>query len=154
ARPLRTRAVRRRRSRRKRTRRRPPRPLGDRGGLAMTVGRLMGAAITTAATTVALWTLGLEALFALSAGVLIWTIVIAESLRDGEPAPELHDETATAWRGSAVSRLAWGFNPRTDVAGEIVARRVRTLLRRRLARLGIDIDDPAQTARVDAAIGD
>lgn len=120
----------------------------------MTVGRLMGAAITTAATTVALWVLGLEALFALSAGVLIGTIVIAASLRDSEAAPELQDETTAAWRGSAVSRLAWGFNPRTDVAGEIVARRVRALLRRRLARLGIDIDDPAQTARVDAAIGD
>lgn len=120
----------------------------------MTVGRLMGAAITTAATTIALWALGLEALFALSAGVLIGTIVIAASLRDGESASELHDETVTAWHGSAVSRLAWGFNPRTDVAGEIVARRVRALLRRRLARLGIDVDDPADTARVDAAIGD
>src|SRR5699024_7225720 len=120
----------------------------------MTVGRLLGAALATIAATLALWLLGLEALFALSAGVLVGVIVILTSIREAEPPPEMRDETTSRWHGSAVSRLAWGFNPRTDVAGEIVARRVRALLRRRLARVGIDVDDPAHASRVDAAIGD
>lgn len=121
----------------------------------MSLGRLVAAAVTLIVSTVALTVVGLEPVFALSGGVLAAAGVILLALRGartdiddgprGEPAR--HD------RGSAVSRLAWGFNPRTDVAGEIVARRVRALLCRRLARRGIDVDDPADAHAVDAVLG-
>jgi hypothetical protein len=57
-------------------------------------------------------------------------------------------------RGSEVSRLAWNINSRTGAAGFVMARRVERVLRRRLARLGVDLDDPAQSRAVDALIGE
>lgn len=59
-----------------------------------------------------------------------------------------------ASRGSEVSRMAWAINTRTGVAGHLVVRRVQNALRRRLAHHGLDLDDPAQHARIDALLGD
>lgn len=56
--------------------------------------------------------------------------------------------------GSEVSRMAWAINTRTGVAGHVVVRRVQTVLRRRLALRGLDLDDPAQHARIDALLGE
>lgn len=55
--------------------------------------------------------------------------------------------------GSDVSRLAWSLNPRTGVAGHVIVGRVERMLRRRLAHHGLDLDDPAQAAQIDALIG-
>lgn len=72
-------------------------------------------------------------------------------------------EVGSAWppekpgrnsRGSEVSRLAWAINTRTGVAGHVVVRRVQSVLRRRLALRGLDLDDPAQHARIDAILGE
>lgn len=57
-------------------------------------------------------------------------------------------------RGSEVSRLAWSINSRTGAAGFVMSRRVERVLRRRLARLGVDLDDPAQSPAVDALVGE
>ncbi|WP_224751406.1 hypothetical protein [Microbacterium helvum] len=56
-------------------------------------------------------------------------------------------------RGSEVSRLAWNINARTGEAGILVVRRVQRVLRHRLARLGLDLDDPEHNAAVDALLG-
>ena len=56
-------------------------------------------------------------------------------------------------RGSVVSRLSWTINARTGEAGLLIVRRVQRILRHRLARLGLDLDDPAQSAAVDALLG-
>ena len=56
-------------------------------------------------------------------------------------------------RGSEVSRLSWNINARTGEAGLLIVRRVERVLRHRLARLGVDLDDPAQSAAVDALLG-
>ncbi|WP_245958717.1 hypothetical protein [Microbacterium bovistercoris] len=56
-------------------------------------------------------------------------------------------------RGSDVSRLAWSINPRTGVVGHVIVARVERMLRRRLAHQGLDLDDPAQHAHIDALIG-
>ncbi len=56
-------------------------------------------------------------------------------------------------RGSEVSRLAWNINARTGVAGLVIVRRVERVLRRRLARLGLDLDDPGQSRAVDELLG-
>jgi hypothetical protein len=56
-------------------------------------------------------------------------------------------------RGSEVARLAWNINPRTGEAGLLIVRRVQRILRHRLARFGLDLDDPADDAAVDALLG-
>ncbi|MBN6192837.1 hypothetical protein JQN58_38825 [Aneurinibacillus sp. BA2021] len=56
-------------------------------------------------------------------------------------------------RGSEVSRLAWAINTRSGVAGTILVRRVQNVLRRRLAHRGLDLDDPADHAAIDALLG-
>lgn len=57
-------------------------------------------------------------------------------------------------RGSEVSRMAWAINTRTGVAGHLVVRRVQSVLRRRLAHRGLDLDDPEQHDRIDAMLGE
>lgn len=57
-------------------------------------------------------------------------------------------------RGSEVSRLAWAINTRTGVAGHVVVRRVQGVVRRRLAHLSLDLDDPQDHPRIDAVLGD
>ncbi|WP_259614245.1 MULTISPECIES: hypothetical protein [Microbacterium] len=57
-------------------------------------------------------------------------------------------------RGSDVSRLAWAINTRTGVAGHVVVRRVQGVVRRRLAHLGLDLDDPDDHPRIDVLLGD
>lgn len=49
--------------------------------------------------------------------------------------------------------MAWAINSRTGVVGHLVVRRVRNLLRRRLAHRGLDLDDPAHHTRIDALLG-
>ena len=57
-------------------------------------------------------------------------------------------------RGSEVSRLAWAINSRTGVAGHVVVRRVRNVLRRRLAHRGLDLDDSDDHSCIDALLGE
>lgn len=56
-------------------------------------------------------------------------------------------------RGSEVARLSWNINSRTGEAGFLIVRRVERVLRHRLARLGLDLDDPAQAPAVDELLG-
>lgn len=121
----------------------------------MTLRRWVAAGIALIGFTIALIFFGLEPMFALSGGVLASALVLLTALRGAEAVVEdgPQDEPEPPTRGSEISRLAWAFNPRTGVAGEIVSRRVRTLLRRRLARHGIDVDDPAHSDRLDGVVG-
>jgi len=122
----------------------------------MTLRRLLASAIVLVVAAAGLMILGLEPLFALSAGVLAGVFVLLLALRhvrtrvDDGP----RREPASLERGSEVARLAWGFNMRTGVAGIAITRRARTILVRRLAAAGIDVDDPADAARIDAIMGD
>ena len=50
--------------------------------------------------------------------------------------------------------MAWAINARTGVAGHVEVRRVQSVLRRRLALHGLDLDDPTQHARIDALLGE
>lgn len=54
--------------------------------------------------------------------------------------------------GSEVSRLGWSIDSRTGIAGRAIVRRIEKVLRRRLARLGWDLDDPAQHAAIDEVL--
>lgn len=56
-------------------------------------------------------------------------------------------------RGTAIARMAWSLNTRTGEAGELITRRVRGILRHRLQREGLDIDDEAHRERIETRIG-
>lgn len=56
-------------------------------------------------------------------------------------------------RGSEVARLAWSINSRTGIAGNAVVRRIDRVLRRRLARWGLDLDDHDHHDRIDLLLG-
>ena len=92
--------------------------------------------------------------------VLAWMIVILVVVLAGRQAffdegtewpPEKPHRAAT---GSEVSRMAWAINSRTGVAGHVVVRRVQNVLRRRLVHHGLDLDDSADHARIDALLGE
>lgn len=106
--------------------------------------------------TMALALTGVELPFAIAWGVLLSTIAIARgasppvSESDWPPA----HRPAVPVRGSEVSRLAWSFAGRNGIAGPTIVRRVRNLVRRRLAHRGIDVDDPTQAVWADALLGD
>lgn len=122
----------------------------------MTARRALAAAIVLVIGAAGLMFLGLEPLFSLSAGALAGVFVLLLALRH---APVRVDdgprrERASFERGSEVARLAWGFNMRTGVAGIALTRRTRAVLARRLAAAGIDADDPAHVARIDAVMGE
>lgn len=119
----------------------------------MSLMRLVWAAVATIIATIAFVVIGVEPLFALAYGLLAGAVGLLTVLRGagvGVP-PSPHHRGDPVTRGSEISRLAWGFNPRTQLAGEIVARRARAVLRRRLARAGIDPD--TQPQRVDEILG-
>ena len=117
----------------------------------MTLMRLVWAAVTTILATVAITVIVVEPLFALGYGLLAGVIALLMILRLAGSAvpPSPHHRREPVARGSEISRLAWVFNPRTQLAGEIVARRARAVLRRRLARIGIDPDtDPERASEI------
>jgi len=104
---------------------------------------------------IALTVLGLQIEFAWAWAVLGAAITIAvrmlmpEDPRADAPSPV----AAPDYVGSDVSRLAWAINIRTDTVNEAVTRRVRATLRRRLLRLGVDVDDEQQADAVDRLLG-
>lgn len=117
-------------------------------------GRLIGAAVTALVVALVLAVVGLQGWFAAAWG-LAAGILVAIS---GAPA---HDDLAS-WppplpaerpAGSEVSRLTWAFNPTTGEAGPMVVRRLRRIAEHRLSRLGLDLADPDDHARIDALLG-
>ncbi|MFJ4175970.1 hypothetical protein [Microbacterium sp. NPDC089696] len=92
--------------------------------------------------------------FALSWALLAVALVLLSrpSLVDESGAWPPSEPSRTA-PGSEVSRLAWAINSRTGIAGHAVVRRIDRVLRRRLARQGLDPDDPADQARIEELLG-
>lgn len=103
---------------------------------------------------VALALLGVEMPFAIAWGILV---IVAFAI-----AQPVLSESIPVWppkripprrRGSEVSRLAWSFNERTGLIGPLLVRRVRSLVSGRLARRGLDLDDPLHEREIDALLG-
>ena len=80
--------------------------------------------------------------------IVISRQTLLETDRHWPPAPP-----TAPYRGSEVARLAWGINSRTGVLSVAFVRRLDTTLRTRLALRGLDPDDPAQHAHIDALLG-
>ncbi|MFK3678834.1 hypothetical protein ACI2IP_13965 [Microbacterium sp. NPDC090218] len=99
--------------------------------------------------------LGFPALFVVAWMIVLLAIVLAfrqDFIEIGALWPP--EKMRRDSRSSEVSRMAWAINTRTGVVGHVVVRRVQSLLRRRLAHQGLDLDDPAQHARIDALLGE
>ena len=117
---------------------------------------ITAAAVTLIVTLALLFAVRVEPAFAVAWGVLagvLWLcagIVIPEDPRADAPDIPAGPER----RGTAIARMAWSLNARTGEAGQLITRRVRSILHHRLLRRGIDTDDPAQRAAVDAEIGE
>lgn len=117
--------------------------------------RVIGTLVVTGLIVgLAVW-LGLQIEFVIAVGILslaVGTILatpLGSDTRASAPAAESQDR----YRGSEVSRLAWAVKLRDDSVGEMVTRRVRATLRRRLALRGLDPDRPADAAEVDRLLG-
>jgi len=111
--------------------------------------------VVTLAMILVLGQLGFPAPFVLAWVIILVAVVLAcrqEFIEIGPVWPP--EKPSRSARGSEVSRMAWAINARTGVAGHVVVRRVQSVLRRRLALHGLDLDDPTQHARIDALLGE
>lgn len=81
--------------------------------------------------------------------------IVSAQVFSGEEEPSWPPaERAPRVPGSDVSRLAWSINARTGIVGHVLVARVEATLRRRLTTRGLDLDDPADHARIDGLLGD
>jgi len=111
-------------------------------------------AVVTVIVLVVLGVLGVPVAFGASWLLIVLAIVLVSRQIFFDEGPFWPPERRRhAERGSEVSRLAWAINSRTGLAGHVVVRRVQNVLRRRLAHRGLDLDDPAQYAAIDALLG-
>ncbi|QMU98425.1 hypothetical protein FVO59_15485 [Microbacterium esteraromaticum] len=111
--------------------------------------------VVGAIAVAALHALGVQSPFAWAWGILAAGVALLLGIRMPED-PRLDAPGRPAdqrYVGSEVSRLAWAIDARNDTVNEAVTRRVRATLRRRLSRLGIDVDDVSQAADVDRLLG-
>lgn len=111
--------------------------------------------VVAAVLVVLLGQLGFPALFVVAWMIVVLAVVLAfrqDFIEIGALWPP--EKPSRPSRSSEVSRMAWAINTRTGVVGHLVVRRVQSLLRRRLAHRGLDLDDPAQHARIDALLGE
>lgn len=99
--------------------------------------------------------LGVQTEFAWGWGIMSAAVALLTGIRMPED-PRLDAPGRPAdhrYIGSEVSRLAWAINTETDTVNEAVTRRVRATLRRRLMRVGVDVDDISHAAAVDRHLG-
>lgn len=121
----------------------------------MSRGRLIAAALSGAlAIAAGIW-LGLQAEFAWSAGLVVMGVVVvfALPLSDDARSDAPSGELPLTQTGSDVSRLAWAVNLSEGRVSEIMSRRVRALLRRRLALRGLDPERADHGYAVERVIG-
>ncbi|WP_217184286.1 hypothetical protein [Streptomyces sp. AC495_CC817] len=123
----------------------------------MTRGRVIMVLVAAVVAVVALAllsTLGVPFDFGLSwALVVVIAVLLARQSFVEEETSWPPEERARQPRGSDVSRLAWSINVRSGVVGHVLIRRMERIIRRRLSIRGLDLDDPADHARIDALLG-
>ncbi|WP_431806303.1 hypothetical protein [Microbacterium paraoxydans] len=120
-----------------------------RTGLVVGGGLLLAAALVAGLTFA-----GVPLAFAVSWAIVAAAVTLAlRGVLVDDPVGWPPERPSRETRGSDVSRLAWAINARSGVAGTVLVRRVQSVLRRRLAHRGLDLDEPADHARIDALLG-
>lgn len=102
--------------------------------------------LCTVVAVLILSAVGLQREFAWGWALLIAAVVVLLRIRMPEdPRADAPGRAAGQnYIGSDVSRLAWSVEPRTGKVTEMITRRVRATLARRLARVGVDVEDETQ----------
>lgn len=122
----------------------------------MTITRaLVAVGVAALVTWILAGFVGVELSFAAAWGILAGIIVLAmHVVLPADPRVDApHLENARQRRGTDIARMAWSINPRTGKAGALLTGRVRRVLAHRLARRGLDTDNPDQHQQIDALIG-
>jgi len=122
----------------------------------MTRSRTMAALAGTAVVALILiFAVGVEVAFAIAWGMLAGILASCSQLvLPDDPRIDAPDiPVGPARRGTAISQMAWSLNSSTGAAGELITRRVRMTLSRRLRRHGLDTENPDHRDRIDALVG-
>lgn len=121
----------------------------------MRIGRIVSVILLSLAVGTALWFLGLNTWFAVAFGLLPPTIAILWECRAGnDSAPWDPPETSrSVGARQDVTRLAWALRSAHGGVGDAATKRVRTLAAKRLERVGLQLDDPADESAIIAVIG-
>lgn len=116
---------------------------------------IIAASVATVVATLIFAAIGVEFAFAVAWGVLGGILMLCTRLAmPNDPRTDAPDiEVARKRRATEISRMAWSLNPSTGMAGQLITRRVRTILAHRLQRRGLDVDDPAHAPAIEALVG-
>lgn len=113
--------------------------------------------VPVAATVVAAgaWLLGVDVVHALVIGLCVAVVVIVAQTVETAPDPGWEPEPPPARHGSRseLMALSWTMVGRDGRAGERLLRRVRSVGAGRLARLGLDVREPADDATIRELLG-
>jgi hypothetical protein len=110
--------------------------------------------IVVAATGIA-WIFGVDLVHALVIGIGLAVVVVVARTVDATPDPGWEPEPVPDRNGTRgeLATLSWTMVGRDGRAGERVFRRVRVVATGRLARLGLDLADPADADAIRALLG-
>lgn len=117
----------------------------------MTRTRILASiAVAMGVALILLFGLGVETTFAIGWAVLAGIVTLCSQLvlPDDPRSDAPHIDSGPERRGTAIARMAWSLNPSTGMAGALITRRVSDILKRCLARHGLDPDDPDHRGRV------
>ncbi|MGM7696497.1 hypothetical protein [Microbacterium sp. A84] len=122
----------------------------------MTRPRIIAAlAVTVGVALVLFLGVGVELAFTIAWAVLagILTLLSQLVLPDDPRADAPEIPAGPERRGTAIAQMAWSLNPSSGAAGELITRRVRHTLRRRLLRHGLDTENREHRDQIDALVG-
>jgi hypothetical protein len=119
------------------------------------VRRSWSVPVVAAAVAAGAWLIGVDVVHALVIGLCLAVVVIVAQTVDLAPDPGWEPEPPPARHGSRgeLVSLAWTMVGRDGRAGERLLRRVRSVGAGRLARLGLDIGEPADDAAIRELLG-
>jgi hypothetical protein len=101
------------------------------------------------------WMFGVDLVHALVIGIAMAVVVVVAQTVDAVPDPGWESEPTPDRHGARgeLATLSWTMVGRDGRAGERVLRRVRAVATGRLARLGLDLADPADADAIRALLG-
>ena len=119
-------------------------------------GRVVRGALLLAAVLAAGVLVGLDAVHAVVVAVGSGVLLLLRRLPGGAPDEWPDRVTDPSDRGvrREVSRLSWGLHGYQGRVDRRAALRLHQLAARRLQRLGVDLDDPAQAPQARELLGD